>query len=362
MLFFFHIFPGLLMIYLRKYPFVFIFIILCGLSITSILSYNRFIANHHYGIWSAEQLKREFLYLLIDGNYKVKAGVVDEYKPLFRVLDFSGNSRIRVVGILSRRLIIDQAELIKSFNRNKQFFHLVLILQITMCIISLFLLVLNLSRFHLSKKNEDYKDKIHRKMLDILEKDRHLISCELHDDLAQKLAMINQFFNHPDINGESIELLKKYSRESIQQVRLVSHRLKTPGISSSNFREAYEEFFSDYKLLTGINLNFKLIGVSALKLDEETNVHIFRIVQELLNNAFKHSRAKEVFLSLLYTHPHIIVKYRDNGVGYSFEESQNRGLGLSSIQFRMNMLGADWIHRDTMSPGVNLVFKVPVNE
>ncbi|WP_171832046.1 sensor histidine kinase [Oceanispirochaeta sp. M1] len=197
-------------------------------------------------------------------------------------------------------------------------------------------------------------------MLDILEKDRNIISYELHDDLAQKLAQISQFFNHPDFEEESFALLKKYSEESIQQVRLVSNRLKTPALSKLNVQDSYEQLFSDYKILTGINLDYKIIGMKNLQMAESRVIHIFRIVQELLNNAIKHSQSEQVQISIIYSHPEIIVKYKDNGIGYDYKKSMNTGLGLSSIQFRMNMLEARWTQMDTQSNGVTLIFKVPV--
>ncbi|RDG33668.1 hypothetical protein DV872_04155 [Oceanispirochaeta sp. M1] len=211
-----------------------------------------------------------------------------------------------------------------------------------------------------SIRNREYRDNVNENMLDILEKDRNIISYELHDDLAQKLAQISQFFNHPDFEEESFALLKKYSEESIQQVRLVSNRLKTPALSKLNVQDSYEQLFSDYKILTGINLDYKIIGMKNLQMAESRVIHIFRIVQELLNNAIKHSQSEQVQISIIYSHPEIIVKYKDNGIGYDYKKSMNTGLGLSSIQFRMNMLEARWTQMDTQSNGVTLIFKVPV--
>lgn len=211
-----------------------------------------------------------------------------------------------------------------------------------------------------SIRNRDYRDNVNENMLDILEKDRNIISYELHDDLAQKLAQISQFFNHPDFEEESFALLKKYSEESIQQVRLVSNRLKTPALSKLNVKDSYEQLFSDYKILTGINLDYKIIGMQNLQMAESRIIHIFRIIQELLNNAIKHSQSEHVHISIIYSHPEIIVKYKDDGIGYDYKKSMNTGLGLSSIQFRMNMLEARWTQMDTQSNGVTLIFKVPV--
>ncbi|OQY32234.1 MAG: hypothetical protein B6241_11550 [Spirochaetaceae bacterium 4572_59] len=97
-----------------------------------------------------------------------------------------------------------------------------------------------------------------------MEKERNLIAFELHDDLAQKLALINRFFLKPDLKKENLAVLRRYSEETIQQVRLVANRLKTPGFHNLSLKDSFFQLFSEYKILTGINLEFKIIGFTNL--------------------------------------------------------------------------------------------------
>ena len=95
---------------------------------------------------------------------------------------------------------------------------------------------------------------------------------------------------------------------------------------------------------------------------KNTAVHVYRAVQELLNNAFKHSGADKVNMTLIYGHPELIIRYRDNGVGFDMEEQNSDGAGLDSIRFRMELLKAKWEMSSGPGNGVTCNIRIPIDE
>lgn len=209
-----------------------------------------------------------------------------------------------------------------------------------------------------SMKYEIYRSFLQKNLLDSMEKERNLVAFELHDDLAQKLALINRFFLNPDLKEENLAVLKRYSEETIQQVRLVSNRLKTPGFNNMSLKDSFFQLFSEYKILTGINLEFKIIGFTTLNLSDDMAVYVYRTVQELLNNALKHSEADRVSLTLIYGHPDLIIRYKDNGIGFDLDLVEAGGSGLDSIKFRMELLRAVW--KISSSPGKGVICNIRI--
>lgn len=233
------------------------------------------------------------------------------------------------------------------------------------CIISILLGADSLLLLFIFLKRRNHKEaerlvqRMDERYMDILEQDKNLVACELHDDLAQKLAQINRYFQDPEGEKDSVDLLKRYSGEAIQQIRMVTNRLKTPRIQDQNPREAFETLFSDFSVLTGINLEYSLIGLSYLKVSGDILIHAYRIVQELLNNAIKHSGAEKLYVAILYSHPELLIKYSDDGIGYDPKLSRDKGLGLESIRFRMDYLKAEYLNYST-DGGVELSIRIPI--
>ncbi len=216
-----------------------------------------------------------------------------------------------------------------------------------------------------SKKRNHYQNQILRNkmqtdLLNTMEKERNLLSFELHDDLAQKLALINRYFYKPDLNKDNIQILKSYSEEAIQQIRLVSNRLKTPGFNNLSLKDSFYKLFSDFKILTGINLKYSIIGFASLKLDTDATINVYRVVQELLSNAYKHSKAECISIVLIYGHPELIIRYKDNGVGYDPETGNTKGLGMESMRFRLELLNAGWDIQSRLNAGVTCKIRIPV--
>lgn len=209
---------------------------------------------------------------------------------------------------------------------------------------------------HLEQKRNETNSKLY----DQLEKERSLIAFELHDDIAQKLAVIKRYFSGRNSIDEHMILMENYATEIIKRVRYLSRMLRAPDNPQVSFSEYLETLFSDFNVLSGYRLNRKTIGLNALKLTPFASLHIYRIIQEVLTNSRIHSEATEIELLLVYSHPTLTIKYKDNGKGFDPYLVYKKGIGLDSISYRIDLLKGDYRLKSAEGEGTEISIDIPV--
>ena len=246
--------------------------------------------------------------------------------------------------------------ILDSYNRD--LFRSQAILYVTFVGLSVILSVLlTISEFDQMKKYERERNRrvTDRKLLDVLEGERNLIAVELHDDVAQKLSVISQHFDQSDKNHTN--LLKRYNSDIMHKIRTMAQSLRSPEFEYGDFQKQVEFLFADFRSISNIKLNASFNGLTALKMEEKDKLHIYRVIQELLSNCRKHSSASEVFISFLYVHPTLKIKYHDDGVGMEIDK-EHKGLGLKSIKYRLNILNAEILRMS--DDGLKIQINIPV--
>jgi signal transduction histidine kinase len=97
------------------------------------------------------------------------------------------------------------------------------------------------------------------------------------------------------------------------------------------------------------------------KYDNTTEVFVYRIIQELINNALKHAQAKEILVQLATNENSIHITVEDDGIGYDANAIQSKkGNGLANIEYRVNYLNGviDSVSSPNNGTAVNIEFKV----
>lgn len=237
----------------------------------------------------------------------------------------------------------------------------VLYLLIVVTIIAM-ILFLGISQYENYKvlRYEQVRNKTNNNLYDQLEKERSLIAFELHDDIAQKLAVIKRYFNSRNSIDDHTVLMENYATEVIRRVRYLSRMLKAPDNPDVSFNEYLETLFSDFNVLSDFKLNRKTIGLNALKLNPSAALHIYRIIQEILTNSRIHSEATEIDLLLVYSHPTLNIKYKDNGKGFDPYLVYRKGIGLDSIKYRLEILQGEYHLNSAKGEGTDISIDIPV--
>ncbi len=202
--------------------------------------------------------------------------------------------------------------------------------------------------------------------MDVLERERTRIATDLHDDLGPMLAVTK-------IHIDQIEPISATEQQrhslAVENILTLTNRLGeiaknlTPAIlKSKGLQIALEEFVDQFDEVS--NMNIKLEYMIKRTPNSFYALHIYRIVQELVHNAVKHSAAQHVLIQLKERKQKLYIFYTDDGKGIETanKENQQTGLGLGSLQNRANLLGGKMTRTQTKTKGTDFVFELPLNK
>lgn len=194
------------------------------------------------------------------------------------------------------------------------------------------------------------------------ENERTRIAKELHDDVASQLSIINlnlyALSQRVPQNEEVVKLVDQIStslKSSTERTRSISHELMPIMFQKYGLHEAFRELQSQVNLSDEIELHIEktlLIKIT----DEFKLLHIYRIIQELLNNSLKYAKASEINIVFSEQGKEITLTYSDNGVGADFDKVKH-GLGISNVKTRVSLLDGNI----TIKSSINNGFKVIIN-
>jgi len=211
-------------------------------------------------------------------------------------------------------------------------------------------------QLELNKVKSDHQEQILRNTIFAQEKERKRIAQDLHDEVGAMLSVVKlnvarvekkaQEEKTKEIAGET----KTYLDEVITQVRRISRALLPPSLDRLGL------FFALEELSTWVNKSDQLkIACSKsgeqYRLESKKELALFRVIQELLNNAIKHSEADLINIHARFTNEYLAVLISDNGKGFDLEEKMNSGLGLKNLESRTQILGAKFKMRSKPGEG-----------
>ncbi len=180
-------------------------------------------------------------------------------------------------------------------------------------------------------------------MLKGQEEERSRIAKDLHDGLGGLLSGTKLSFTNMKENllltPENAILFEKsigMLDTTIADLRKVAHNLMPEALVKFGLNDALNDFCSSIQLASNIKVDYQKIGLDR-KIGNTAETFIYRIIQELVNNAVKHAEAKEILVQVAYTNNKIIVTVEDNGKGYD-KNLASTGDGLDNIAYRVKYL------------------------
>ncbi|MBS4098148.1 MAG: PAS domain S-box protein [Sulfuricella sp.] len=185
-------------------------------------------------------------------------------------------------------------------------------------------------------------------LLLVSEEERLHLGSELHDNVGQTLTAIGFFasalFNELSKSGSQSSQKAKHIAELVGEatrtVRYLSNGLIQFDISRQGLKPSLAHLASDVSGVSGIPCEFRSSGCDEIG-DFAIVTHLFRIAQEALNNALKHSAASKLTIDLESDEKEVRLIVRDDGVGYPAcvgEEGKSRG--LMTMDYRAKLIGA----------------------
>ena len=200
-------------------------------------------------------------------------------------------------------------------------------------------------------------------MIEGQEAERRRIAKDLHDGLGGLLATVSTQMAQIQSNIDELASIDLYQSanhmidQACDEVRRISHNMMPGVLRLEGLQGALEEIIDQLQSVHDMQVD-STIDFEESRLDESQSHMLYRITQELINNVVKHSRADLVLLQFIGYDDHLNVLVEDNGIGYNTKEV-DEGLGLRSIQSRVDYLGGDIdVHTSTGS-GVSISINIP---
>lgn len=235
----------------------------------------------------------------------------------------------------------------------------ILILSLTAVIIAVFMVLFvayynkkqGEQKFKLQEKQVELQQRLLLNSLEVQEAEQKRFARDLHDDVGALLSVTKMSFNTlgrkltDEALSEDLAKSKKLLEESIATVRRMSRELISTSLDKFGVVAAIEDFLNRVKHSTGLNINFETNFQDDAELTKNQELMLYRIVQELTNNALKHSGATELEVRLTHE-PNKQVKlvFFDNGSGFNLAEvnaKSDGGLGLKNIESRVKVLNGN---------------------
>ena len=214
------------------------------------------------------------------------------------------------------------------------------------------------------KLAEDVLTNMSRKLVEAQEQERARIARELHDDINQRLAMVavelEGLLDSPSEVRSRVQELGKDVTEISNDLQALSHELHSSKLEYLGAIGGMKSWCQEFGERRGIQIEFKSTQVET-SVAPEVGLSLFRVLQEALHNAAKHSGVKRVEVQLREDSGEIDLVVSDLGRGFDLETAmQGRGLGLASMQERVRLAnGTIEIQSEPMG-GTTVHVRVPL--
>jgi len=208
---------------------------------------------------------------------------------------------------------------------------------------------------------------IGRRLIEAHEEERTWIARELHDDITQRLALLaielEQFRQHVREPADDLHTLVQQARKRVfdisKDVQALSHRLHSSKLEYLGITAAAKSFCKEFSEQHKVRVDFRYSDIPH-SLPAEVSLVLFRVLQEALQNAVKHSRAREFSVELRGARDESLLIVSDQGIGFDQTETmKGRGLGLISMRERLQLVGGNLAIESKPGHGTTVRARVP---
>jgi len=190
------------------------------------------------------------------------------------------------------------------------------------------------------------------------------ISRELHDDFGQVLTAVGTLLQRsetnlvrsPDCARNDMREVQGIVQSTLDKVLSLSHALHPVVLDEIGFEGAFDQYVPAFEKRTGIAVRFEKKG-SGRDLDRRVAIHLYRVMQEALNNIARHSKSMKAAVTLRFLPEAIVQEVEDEGVG--FESPERQGLGLVSMKERAQRVNGEVEFLNRRTGGAMICLTVP---
>lgn len=204
---------------------------------------------------------------------------------------------------------------------------------------------------------------------EVQEEERNRIARDLHDEVGAKLSVL--FLNLHQLSKENNETsnAKEVIRDmhdlvnnTIATTRRISHDLMPPTLENFGLSTALSELCEGIRKGGQVEVDIEVEETIALAHNKTADLHLFRVIQELINNSLKHAEADTISIRLRITEQKLRLEYKDNGKGFDMNAAAHKkGLGMKNLENRLNMIEADFKVNSALGKGIKVNILRPLD-
>lgn len=217
----------------------------------------------------------------------------------------------------------------------------------------------------IEKKNLEisHQKELLRSVILTQEAERKRIAQDLHDDISSKLNVVSlntHLLKTPNLSEEELSgitnNITELTQKALENSRRIAHDLLPPVLEKFGLHAGVEELVVEFNSSKSVNVIYK----NDLKFDIadiDKHLHVFRILQELLNNSVRHGKATEISIAFKSIDNQNTCIYLDNGIGFNCKsDDSQKGLGMKNIESRINFLNGTFSLNSSLNKGVKINF------
>lgn len=195
------------------------------------------------------------------------------------------------------------------------------------------------------------------------EEERKRIAQDLHDDISSKLNIVSlnsHLLTSPNLTeAETLEItdnIINLTTKALDNSRKIAHNLLPPVFEKFGLNAGVEELCEEFESSKSVKVYYK----NEIDFDEkdiDRHLHVFRILQELMNNSLRHGKATEIWIAFKIIDEINTCNYKDNGKGFDAQNIENqKGLGMKNIDSRISFLNGTIKINSQINDGIAVMF------
>lgn len=189
------------------------------------------------------------------------------------------------------------------------------------------------------------------------------ISLEIHDNISPFLTLIKWNLSAlDDSDNTHIKESKHYIVEAIKALRTLSQTTNGDFVLMEGLNAAVIKLSNSFNSLNQMTCSFENKIETDLQLNDANELIVYRCIQEIVNNAVKHSDANEIKIIFSQFDSLFKVMISDNGMGFDTLDTKNNGIGLMNISERTALINGELEINSIINKGTQITISVPLTK
>jgi PAS domain S-box-containing protein len=212
------------------------------------------------------------------------------------------------------------------------------------------------------------RKRLEKSILEISEREKGRIAQDLHDGLGQHLtgvAFLSKVLERKLIEKSAPDAcdagkIARLVNEAINQTRELARGLLPVQSGSKGLMSALQHLACEVEELFHISCHFK-VDEDVLIRDIDVATHLYRIAQEAVTNAIKHGQAQRIEIGLSHRRDKFLLSIQDDGLGFTERLENKEGMGIRTMNYRANMIGASLDIQKNPAGGTVVICTLPLS-